>query len=451
MVGRLLALFLMAALSIVPVSAAQEAPVDTLAAPSPVMAPADSLSAAPAAPDSLPTGVTRPDTAAPAAPSGPNEVAIYGLVSDANAMPMAGINVDLFVAGLEERSAVTDTSGMFSMTHPIDPAADETVVMWFTPPRGMGLVREIVVLKESEASAMRGHYGPCVTRTALGPSTYVEIQILDQAGYAAKIEESGCMETAGGMGDAVFELRYNLPAGQTFTMTSASTERSKPEGEDVEPRTTESKASYQVTVESSTEEGLALQLEYTEREATGEVDFSPLIGQTATLLLSPTGELSRFAGFDVLPEISAGPMSLSSQAYINELRILLPALPVGEVGQGDSWTDELRFQEPLPGGTANVTVNVTYTLRGQTMFGGSNCLEIGSEYTFAFAGQGEMQGTPFTVSVDGTGTEKIYFAHERGMMLEKTDQRRTTSKFESRGMSFPTEDETQTTVTVTLQ
>jgi hypothetical protein len=449
-VGRLLALFVLAALSGVSGLAAQEAPVDTLAAPVPVMAPAESLSAAPTPADSTPAGATRPDTAAPAAPSGLDEVEIYGLVTDANGLPMAGINVNLFVAGLEEKSAVTDTSGTFSMTHPIDPAADETVVLWFTPPRGMGLVREIVVLKESEASAMRGHYGPCVTKAILSPSTFLEVQILDQAGYATKIEESECMEMAGGMGDAVFEFRYNLPAGQTFTVTSATTEQSKPEGEDVEPTTTEGKVSYLVTVESSTEEGLALNLEYTERSA-GNVDFSPLIGQTATLLLSPTGELSRFAGFDALPEISAGPMSLSSQAYINELRVLLPALPVGEVGQGDSWTDEIRFQEPIPGGTANVTVDVTYTLRGQTMFKGADCLEIGSEYTFAFAGQGETQGTPFTLSVDGTGTEEIYFAHERGMMLEKTGQRTSTSKFESRGMSFLTEDETRTTVTVTLQ
>jgi len=399
----------------------------------------------------LPAGATRPDTAAPAAPSGLDEVEIYGLVTDANGLPMAGINVNLFVAGLEEKSAVTDTSGTFSMTHPIDLAADETVVLWFTPPRGMGLVREIVMLKESEASAMRGHYGPCVKKAILSPSTYLEVQILDQAGYAAKIEESGCMEMAGGMGDETFELRYNLPADQTFTITSTTTEQTTSGPGASEPEVTESSVSYLATVASSTAEGMALDLEYTDRSA-GNIDFSPLIGQTVTVYLSPTGELSRFAGFDALPEIRVGPgMPIGGDGYMNELRTLLPRLPVEPVGQGDTWTDEIRFLQPIPGGTGNVTIDATYTLRGQTMFRGANCLEISSEYTFSFSGQGEMRGAPITISMDGTGTQEIYFAHERGMMLEKTGQSNMSGSTESQGMSFPMEEEARTTVTVTLQ
>lgn len=450
MVGRLLTVLIVLAISCVSGAAAQQAPVDTLAVPAPTEAP----------PDTMPAEMAEPDTAmARVAPAGPAEVMVYGLVTDANGLPMAGVSVNLFLAGLEEQSAVTDTSGAFSLTQRLDMAADETVVMWFTPPRGMGFVRELVVLKESKASAAGGHYGPCVTKAFLTPSTFLEVQILDQASYAKKIEELGCMDMAAGMGDATYELRYDLPGGQTLTMTSSTSERSLSGGGAAEATTTEAMVEYTVTVQTAGTEGLALELEYKNRELTsdapgsaGDVDFSTLIGQKASLFISPVGELSRFAGFDALPEIAMGPVvSLNSERYINELRTLLPVLPAEPVGRGDSWSKEYRFQQGLPGGTGNVTINVTYTLTGQTMVRGINCLEIDSEFTTSFSGQGEMRGAPYTMTMDGSGTEKIYFAHERGMMLEKSGQSKMTGGTESQGMTFPMDQESSSTVQIVFQ
>jgi hypothetical protein len=445
-VGRLLAVLICGAFLYAGAPGAQEALQDTLAVPGAVAAPQDTVSPAPA----------QPDTPVPeAAPGGAAEVSIYGHVTDANTMPMFGVSVNLFVGGLEEESAVTDSSGAFSITHPIDLAGDETVIAWFTPPRGMGYVREIVVLKESLASAAAGHYGPCVTKATLTPSTFLEVTILDQASYAKKIEELGCMDLAAGMGDVTYELRYSLAAGDTFTLKSSKSDRAVTQIGAGTIVSSSISTDYQVIVESATADGLSLEFEYTDKEATsdapgsGDVDFSPLIGQKVTLLLSPLGELSRFTGFESLPSIDTG--SRTGLDYQNDMRTLFPELPVEAVGRGSSWSSETRFQQSIAGGTMNVTIASDYSVAGQAIIRGLNCLEIDAEYTITMAGQGDMGGTPYTMSLDGSGTGKVYFAYERGMMIESNSKADLTFTTESRGMSTPTAIERETRVEVAFQ
>jgi hypothetical protein len=457
--GRLLILSVLAALLSVCNAGAQQAPVDTLAAPAPTLA---DTTAAPEAPVDTTAAAGAPvDTTASVLTNfGANDVDIYGLVTDVNNNPMAGVNVALFVGGLEQQGAVTDTSGAFSMTQALDLAADETVVMWFTPPRGMGYVREIVVLKESKASAEGGHYGPCVTRAVLSPSTYIEVKILDQASNAKRIEDLGCMETAATAASETYDLKYDLPAGGTFTLKSTETQKEMAQGGTQVAATTDVTIEYVFTVASADADGLLLKLEYKDRQLTtdapqptGGIDFSPLLGQTASLLLSPTGDLSKFSGFKELPEIATGRGApMNRETYINELRILFPGLPDHPVSRGDTWSKTHQFQQPMPGGAAaNVTIDITYKLAGSTVVRGFNCVEIDSDYTIAVSGQGDLQGEPFTMTMDGKGTEKIYFAHERGMMIEKTGESKVTGATEARGMKFPIDEETVSSVEVTVQ
>jgi hypothetical protein len=115
---------------------------------------------------------------------------------------------------------------------------------------------------------------------------------------------------------------------------------------------------YGFAVNSSGENGLKLELEYVERThetddsqiLTGP-DFSNLIGKKVKMVLSPTGELSGFAGFEDLPEIviPGQDASLGELQYTNELRGLFPRLPESAGGLdlvldlGGSGTETLYF------------------------------------------------------------------------------------------------------------
>lgn len=422
--------------------------------PPPPPAPADTVEAAVAAPDT-----TEPEAILPeVAPHAVSGILIYGTAALSNGLPLPEVTANLFIAGLEVASATTDTSGIFSIRHAIDRTADETVVLWFTPPRGIGLVREIVVLKESRATREGRQFGPCVTRVPISDSTLVDVQILDQQTYAQKLEESGCMdmivETA-----VEYELSYDLEPASTFSLATTSSSRFLQQFGGTEMAVgSNSTANFLVTVDSIGPDGMALGLEYQDRsyttdnpQARGGVDFSPLIGQKANMYLSPQGELSRFVGFEALPEIEINPgETLNREGYVNQLKYLLPTLSAGPVARGDSWAGEHMLRKTREGGFTTINMSVTYTLVGETVVRGVDCLEINAESVITVKGEGTMRGNPFTMNMSGTGSEKIYFAHERGMMLEKSGTVKVEGAIESVGMNIPVVNTSESSVEVTF-
>jgi hypothetical protein len=472
--GRLFAIFLCAAVmgaghvsALTAVSSAATAPLGAQAAAS--SAPADSAAPGLATPD---TAMAAPDTteaapapaepapAEPTAAPGTQPFVVYGHTTLSDGKPLPAVNVALFAGGLEAASAVTDTGGAYSMEPRIDPSNDETVVVWFTPPRGMGLVRNIVVLKESRAARQAREFNPCLARVPLSDSTLVDVQVLDQQSYAAQIEESGCMEKA--EEELVeYDLKYDLQPSQSFTITSSSSDHFKQQigGTEMAVNTTTS-IGMLATVDSVTADGMDLGIEYTDRKSTtdnpqarGSVDFTVLLGKKVSVVLSPRGELSKFTGFETLPEIETSPEQvLDEQNYVNEMKTIFPVLADHPVAQGDTWTSERIVREDAPGGgVSTATINTTYKLVGEAVFQGQDCLRIDANATFTVKGSGQSRGNPFTVDMSGTGTSTIYFSPDSGMMLEMSGKSKAEGSFESMGMKIPVVDEGETKVTVALQ
>lgn len=445
----------------VPAPAAETLSDTTAAPPAPAeTGPSDTTAAPPAPAETALPDTTAPEPIAPARPSpGIGGVVIYGKTTFAEEQPLPAVKVTLFLGGLEAAVAETDTGGAYSITHDIDRTSDETVVMWFTPPRGAGLVREIVVLKESRASRQAGLYGPCFTRAIISDSTRIDVKILDQQTYAAKLEESGCMEM---MVEQLveYEPSYNLDPDSTYILNSTSSETfSQQYGGTEMTSSTQSTSTYTVNVDSVTAEGMALTVQFGDGTITsddpsvgGSVDLSPLVGQQVSMLLSPSGETSRFRGFESLPEIEMGQgRTIGPESHTNAFRFMFPRMPEGPVAQGDSWSAEYSMREPMPEGFGTITATVTYTLVGEIAFRDINCLEVNAESEITYKGEGVMGGNPITINMAGSASSKIYFAHELGMLLEMTQEARLEGTFESMGMNIPVTNQSESKLEMLTQ
>ncbi len=469
MFGRRIALFLLTAFLGVGAAAALVPAADTSGdayeAQTPqASAPADTSQAtAPA--DTAEPAVVVPDTTAPEAPppapvpSPSGATVIYGKTTLEIGAPLPAVTAKLFIDGLEEASAVTDTSGSYSITARMDRSADQTVVMWFTPPRGIGLAREIVVLKESREAREARVYNPCIQRVPLRDSTLVDVQVVDQQAYAQRIEESGCMEMV--VEELVtYEPMYRLAPEDTFRLTNnKSTSFVQQFGGTRMESGSSSSFVYSVTVDSVSSEGAILGFEFVDGSvapqgpnAGGGVDLSPLMGRQVSMLLSPLGETSTFRGFEALPEIEVAQGNTLGEAdYKNSLRYLFPTLPAQPVAQGESWTDEFMMREDWFEGSSTTTANVTYTLVGETVLEGVDCLEIDAESDVTFKGEGTMRGSPLTADLSGSGNAKIYFSVERGMILRMTEESRLEGSSNAMGMEIPVFVENESEVKVAFR
>jgi hypothetical protein len=171
------------------------------------------------------------------------------------------------------------------------------------------------------------------------------------------------------------------------------------------------------------------------------------------MTLSSVGELSRFSGFDVLPQIEINPSeTLERESYVNEVRYMFRVLPDGPVAEGGTWTNDYTIRETDDeGGLTTIDVSLTFSLVGETVLNGIPCLEIDAETSVTIKGQGTMRGTPFTMNMSGAGSGKIYFAHERGMLLEIRGSTRAEGSIESSVMTIPVVSEIESSLEVSLQ
>jgi hypothetical protein len=259
-----------------------------------------------------------------------------------------------------------------------------------------------------------------------------------------------------------YTLAYKMNKGATFAVQVARKHRNHRNfmGNDLITNSEELRE-YGFTVKSSSDAGLRLELECTQREyktddtqALMSPDFSGLIGRKVNVNLSPTGELSDFKGFDDLPEIAipGSDERLGEQGYVNEVIALFLRLSKTPVAPGGSWSDVVQYNESVGDTTLPLTVNYTYTLIEETRYDGHDCLKIEGEYTINMSGPLTFGGLDLALSLTGMGTDTIYFAWKKGMFLsvETHAVMKGSADNEEMGVFIPMDHNIETTTTVRL-
>jgi hypothetical protein len=259
-----------------------------------------------------------------------------------------------------------------------------------------------------------------------------------------------------------YTLAYKMDKGTKFTVQVSRNHRNHRNfmGNDLTTNT-EELVEYGFTVKSTADDGMRLELEYTKREyesddtqALMSPDFSELIGRRVKVLLSPTGVLSDFKGFDDLPEIAIPGQddSLGELRYINNASSLFPRLSKMPVAQGSSWSVALEYDEPVGDITLPLTVSYTYTIIEETSYKGHDCLKIGGEYTIDLSGPLAAGGLELELNLSGTGTDTIYFAWKMGMFLsvESRTVLKGSADNEEMGVSIPMDHNIESITTVSL-
>lgn len=149
-------------------------------------------------------------------------------------------------------------------------------------------------------------------------------------------------------------------------------------------------------------------------------DFTAIIGRHAGFKISPMGILSDFSGFDRLPEIELvdKQRSLDENEYKADVERLFPEFPEYAVGIGDTWSFTRAFEEPVPDGRVNITIDFAYTLEDIVVKDGFNCLKFLGRYSLIIEGRGVANGMDYDVKMQGAGTEIIHFVPDKGMYLD---------------------------------
>jgi len=259
-----------------------------------------------------------------------------------------------------------------------------------------------------------------------------------------------------------YALAYKMDKGTEFTVQVTRKHRNQRNfmGNDLVTNT-EELMEYEFTVKSSGDDGLRLELEYTEREYKADegessiiADMSELIGNRVKMLLSPTGVPSDFEDFDDLPEIRIPGQEdpLTELRYENEVMSLFPRLSPEAVAAGGSWSGIVQYDEPIGDVTLPIKMLYTYTLIEETKFGGLDCLKLEGEYTITLSGTIAASGLDLEMNVAGTGTDTIYFAWKKGMFLssETRFNMKGSADNEEMGVSIPMEHDIETMTTVSL-
>jgi hypothetical protein len=243
-----------------------------------------------------------------------------------------------------------------------------------------------------------------------------------------------------------------------FHLTASQTDRYTREIIGTRAQTTAlDQTEYRFEIESSSDDGLVLGVEYLRRvhetddpQIEAGVDFSELIGKRTGFSLSEIGEPSAFRGFDLLPEFEIADQgrAIGAPRFINEIREIFVVLPKDPVGVGESWSYTQEYTEPIPGGEAFINVDCTYTLLGMEKRGGLDCLEFGGEFSYVAEGGGTASGIAYVLRLDGEGSDIVYFAIEEGMILsvERVSVVEGSAKNEELGMAIPMKHEYETRI-----
>jgi len=258
-----------------------------------------------------------------------------------------------------------------------------------------------------------------------------------------------------------YTLKYSLPENTEFTLinTSDVEQLMNQMGNEI---STLIKGGFEGAVKvlkSDPEKGISMEMEYKDMTQTmesamggGSSDFTELIGKKVNFTLSPIGKIIQTEGFDKLPEITlVNQEKLREETYLMQVSGNFMALPEKPVKPGATWTDELVENIPMPGdGNLKVTTHFTYKLLEQTEYNGFNCVKINAELSQTLSGNFEQQGMLLTMDMKGKGNGTIYFAYEKGMVInsETTSLLDGVVFVEAAGMEIPIVNESKSTTVV---
>ena len=178
-------------------------------------------------------------------------------------------------------------------------------------------------------------------------------------------------------------------------------------------------------------------------------DFSPLKGKKIGFVLTPLGKVHGYSGFESLPEIDLGPEGkLNRDRYISNFKYLFPVFPEKSVQTGESWQDKFTETVTDEGGKTTVVTDVIYTLSGETLKDGHECLIIDTKFNLEVNGKGKSQGADFTITSTGTGDGVIYFAKDKGFVIYMETNIGSKGEMSVSANKFPLFSETTTKVAV---
>lgn len=122
------------------------------------------------------------------------ETSIGGLVSDQAQNPMPGVEVKLFIDGLNVASTVTDLGGAYSLRYPIDIGKDKTVMLWYVAAgTETDWVPKSVVLHESRAAVTHHLISSCIPRVQVKAFLEFNVQMVDVPTRNRQIAQSNCL------------------------------------------------------------------------------------------------------------------------------------------------------------------------------------------------------------------------------------------------------------------
>ena len=122
----------------------------------------------------------------------PHLTIFAGTVLSVEEKPVAGVTVELFIAGERAGSAVTSPDGYYELRAQYDYREDATSILWYVPP-DRTLLTKALVLSESRASQENKLISPCVPRANITPGHQFRVYLFDSANRNKELEETGCL------------------------------------------------------------------------------------------------------------------------------------------------------------------------------------------------------------------------------------------------------------------
>jgi hypothetical protein len=122
----------------------------------------------------------------------PHLTTFAGMVLNVEEKPVAGVTVQLFIAGERAGTAVTSPDGYYELRAHYDYREDQTSILWYVPP-DRTLLTKALVLSESRTSQEQRLISPCVPRAKITPGHQFRVYLFDSANRNKELEETGCL------------------------------------------------------------------------------------------------------------------------------------------------------------------------------------------------------------------------------------------------------------------
>ncbi len=252
-------------------------------------------------------------------------------------------------------------------------------------------------------------------------------------------------------GKKEFVLKYNVPAGQSFTLTSQSTNNMTTEqmGQSISVDMAASGETVYRALAAQPDGSMQYEMEFKARTASaksemggGDTDFSTWIGKKMNFNLSPLGEVSGFKGFEQLPEISgATGEKMNGDQISKTLGQQFMRVPDHAIKLKESWNTKDSTEVPYAGSKLTNVSDTKYTAKEVTKLDGMECLVIEYTESAKLTGTFEQQGMEIELTRQTTATGTILFALEKGMFVSMDGNSVSNSQIyvSAAGMTIPQE------------